>query len=144
MKKLWNRLRKCWNPDADQPEHLIRGRLGEKAAAKFLRKKGLKMLMKNYRSKRGEIDLVLRDGDCLVFAEVKTRSDERWVRPAAAVNQAKRRRLSAAAIDYLRAIKNPAVKIRFDIVEVLVEGNGVRAIRHLPNSFEMEKPFRYG
>lgn len=127
-----------------QPEHLRRGNLGERAAKKFLKQKGLKFLAANFRSDRGEIDLVFRDGDCLVFAEVKTRSSEEWTRPAAAVNAERRRRLSQCALDYLRLIRNPAIKIRFDIVEILLADGEVREIRHLPNTFTMSAPFRYG
>jgi putative endonuclease len=128
----------------DQPEHLRRGALGERAAKKHLRRAGLKFLTANFRSDRGEIDLVFRDTDCLVFVEVKTRSSEDWTRPAAAVDRRKRRLISQTALDYLRLLKNPAVKIRFDIVEVLLAGGAVREIRHLPNTFPMEKPYRYG
>ena len=127
-----------------QPEHLRRGTLGERAAKKFLKQQGLKFLAANFRSDRGEIDLIFRDGDCLVFAEVKTRSSEEWSRPAAAVNAERRRRLSLCALDYLRLIKNPAIKIRFDIVEILLADGQVREIRHLPNTFTMSAPFRYG
>jgi putative endonuclease len=90
------------------------------------------------------MDLVFRDGDCLAFIEVKTRSSEDWTRPAAAVNAVRRRRLSRTALDYLRLLKNPPVKIRFDIVEVLLMDGKVREVRHLPNAFAMAKPFRYG
>ena len=127
-----------------EPEHLRRGELGERAAKRFLQKQGLKFLTANFRSERGEIDLIFRDGDCLAFVEVKTRSSESWSRPAAAVNAERRRRLSQCALDYLRRLKNPAVKIRFDIVEVLLADGAVREIRHLPNTFAMSKPFRYG
>jgi putative endonuclease len=126
------------------PEHLRRGQLGERAARKYLRRLGLKFLTANFRSARGEIDLVLRDGDCLVFAEVKTRSSEGWTRPAAAVDARKRRLLSQAALDYLRLLRNPEVKIRFDIVEVLLSDGEVREVRHLPNAFTLAKPYRYG
>jgi putative endonuclease len=134
----------AWIHGADKPLHLRHGELGERAAGKYLRRQGLKFLTANFRSKRGEIDLVFRDEDCLVFVEVKTRSSEEWVRPAAAVNARKRRLLSQTALDYLRLLKNPPVKIRFDIVEVLLEDSAVREVRHLPNSFPMEKPYRYG
>jgi putative endonuclease len=127
-----------------KPEHLRRGELGERAAKKFLQKCGLKFLAANFRSARGEIDLIFRDGDCLAFVEVKTRSSEDWGRPAAAVKAERRRRLSQAALDYLKLLKNPAVKIRFDIVEVLLADGDVREIRHLPNTFPMTKPHRYG
>ena len=88
--------------------------------------------------------MIFRDADCLVFAEVKTRSSEEWTRPAAAVDARKRRLLSLTALDYLRLLKNPRVKFRFDIVEVLLAEGAVREIRHLPNSFPLAKPYRYG
>src|SRR5271154_2452728 len=128
----------------EKPEHLRRGELGERAAKKFLQKAGLKFLAANFRSTRGEVDLIFRDGDCLVFVEVKTRSSEGWSRPAAAVNAERRRRLSQCALDYLRLLKNPEVEIRFDIMEVLLRDGVVREIRHLPNTFSMSKPYRYG
>ena len=128
----------------EKPEHLRRGELGERAARNFLKRQGLKFLAANFRSPRGEIDLVFRDDDCLVFVEVKTRSSEDWTRPAAAVNARKRRLLSQTALDYLRLLKNPQVKIRFDIVEVLLQDGQVREVRQLPNTFAMEKPYRYG
>src|SRR5476649_2374424 len=128
----------------EKPEHLRRGELGERTAKKHLQKLGLKFFAANFRSERGEVDLIFRDGDCLAFVEVKTRSSEDWGRPAAAVNAERRRRLSRCALDYLRLLKNPAVKIRFDIVEVLLADDAVREIRHLPNTFAMSKPFRYG
>ena len=124
--------------------HLRHGQLGELAAKKHLKRNGLKFLTQNFRSDRGEVDLVFREDDCLVFVEVKTRSSEEWVRPAAAVNKERRQRLSRAALDYLRLLKNPKVKLRFDIVEVLLEDGAVREIRHLPNTFPMERPYRYG
>jgi putative endonuclease len=128
----------------EQPEHLRRGELGERAARKYLQQQGLKFLTANFRSARGEIDLILRDDDCLVFAEVKTRSSENWTRPAAAVDARKRRLLSQTALDYLKLLKHPQVKIRFDIVEVLLRDGQVREVRHLPNTFTLTKPYRYG
>ena len=104
----------------------------------------MKFLAANFKSDRGEIDLVFRDDDCLVFVEVKTRSSEDWVRPAAAVDARKRRLLSLTGLDYLRLLKNPPVKIRFDIVEVLLQDGDVHEVRHLPNTFSMSKPYRYG
>jgi putative endonuclease len=76
--------------------------------------------------------------------EVKTRSSEEWVRPAAAVDRERRERLSRAALDYLRLLKNPRIKIRFDIVEVLLNDGVVREVRHLANTFELTRPLRYG
>lgn len=128
----------------EKPEHLRRGELGERVAKQHLQKRGLKFLTANFRTERGEIDLIFRDDDCLVFVEVKTRSSEDWTRPAAAVDARKKRLLSLTALDYLRLLKNPEVKFRFDIVEVLLTDGAVREVRHLPNSFTLSKPYRYG
>jgi len=127
-----------------EPEHLRRGVLGERAAKKYLQRQGLKFLTANFDSQRGEIDLILRDGDCLVFAEVKTRTAGGWTRPSQAVDAGKRRRLSQCALDYLRKLEHPQVKVRFDIVEVLLVDGDVQEVRHLPNTFAMSKPYRYG
>jgi putative endonuclease len=135
---------KSWWRGARRPIHLQYGVLGERAAKRHLKRQGLKFLTANFRSERGELDLVFRDSDCLVFVEVKTRSSEEWVRPAAAVNKERRQRLSRAALDYLRLLNKPQVKLRFDIVEVLLEEGAVRQVRHLPNTFAMERPHRYG
>ena len=126
-----------------KPEHLRRGDLGERAAEKFLKGQGLKFLTRNFRSARGEIDLIFREEDCLVFVEVKTRSAEEWSRPADAVDARKKRLLSQTALDYLKLLKNPQVKFRFDIVEVLLHDGAVRELRHLPNTFPLSKPYRY-
>ena len=128
----------------DLPLNLRHGNLGESAAKKHLSKLGLKFLTANYRSNRGEVDLVFRDNDCLVFVEVKTRSSEDWNRPAAAVDREKRRLLSKAALDYLRLLKTPQIKFRFDVVEVLLQDGAVREVRHLPNTFSLSAPYRYG
>ncbi len=135
---------RSWFGGKVQPEHLRRGALGERAAKQHLQERGLKFLTANFRSERGEIDLIFRDMDCLVFIEVKTRSSEEWTRPAAAVDARKKRLLSKTALDYLRRLKNPPVKIRFDIVEVLLKEGEVREVRHLPNTFPMSRGMRYG
>jgi putative endonuclease len=126
-----------------EPEHLRRGRLGERAARRHLRRLGMKFLTANFRSPRGEIDLIFRDVEGLVFVEVKTRSSEEWTRPAAAVDARKRRLLSQTALDYLKRLHHPQVKVRFDIVEVLLADGAVREVRHLPNAFPLTAPYRY-
>ena len=141
--KLWRRLKQFF-ARTELPTHLRHGALGEGAAKAHLQKAGLKFLTANFRSKRGEIDLIFRDDDCLVFVEVKTRSSEDWTRPAAAVNARKRRLLSQCALDYLKLLKHPQVKIRFDIVEVLLRDGAVNEVRHLPNTFPLSAPYRYG
>ncbi len=140
---LLDRLKR-WRQGEELPESLRRGQAGERAAKQHLQKRGLKFLTANFRSDRGEIDLIFRDEDCLVFVEVKARSSAAWLRPAAAVNAGKRLRLTRCAFDYLRLLKNPPIKIRFDVVEVLLEDRVVIEVRHLPNTFTLSAPYRYG
>lgn len=140
---LWQQIKERF-ARVDEPEHLRRGRIGEVAAKRHLQALGLKFLTANFRSDRGEIDLVFRDGECLVFIEVKTRTSGGWVRPAGAVNAHKRRLLSMTALDYLKRLPDRRVSIRFDIVEVLLHDGEVKEVRHLPNSFALSKPFRHG
>lgn len=134
---------KKWLAGKPLPPHLAVGQAGERAAQRYLRRQGLQFLTANFRTARGEIDLIMRDRDCLVFIEVKTRSSEDWERPAAAVDRERRGRLTRCGLDYLRKLGKPKVKVRFDIVEVLADGVRTREIRHLPNAFPMEQPHRY-
>jgi putative endonuclease len=140
--KFWETIKSHLHRKA-QPLHLRYGELGERAAKRQLKRNGLRFLTANFRSPRGEIDLIFRDHDCLVFVEVKTRSSEEWERPAAAVNEERRRRLTRAGLDYLHLLRNPKVKVRFDIVEVLLNHGAVMEVRHLPNSFQMTRPHGY-
>jgi len=136
------RIRK-WVARDEITEHQIRGTLGEIAAKKYLQRLGLKFLNANYRSDHGEIDLIFRDQDCLVFVEVKTRSSEDWTRPAAAVDSAKRRRIARTGLAYLQLLRNPEVKFRFDVVEVLLANGAITQLRHVPNAFCLPRPYRY-
>ena len=141
--RLWRTVKRAlglWR----EPEHLRRGRVGESAARRHLRRTGLKFLTANYRTKSSEIDLVFRDGDCLVFVEVKARTKGGWTRPSAAVNQRKRGLLGQAAKEYLRRLGNPETKFRFDIIEVLLRDGAVSEVRHLPNAFPLTRPKRRG
>jgi putative endonuclease len=119
--------------------HLRTGRQGEERAEIFLRKAGLKIIARNVRVGSDELDLIARQGDTLIFAEVKTRANENFGRPAAAVNRAKRRKLSRAAIRFLKNRKLRPPYIRFDIVEVIGDKP---EIRHIQNAFTLEGGYR--
>jgi putative endonuclease len=133
---------KFWMKRPPLPAHLATGRAGEAAARKFLEQKGLKFLTANFKGKRGEIDLVFRDGDCLVFVEVKTRSPGSWTAPARAVDREKRIALARTAADYLRLLKGESICFRFDVVEVIIESGEVREIRHIEGSFNLQNLYR--
>lgn len=141
LKRLGGKIKSSKKEESIAARH---GQLGEAAAKKHLQKSGLKYLTANFRTERGEIDLVFRDDDCLVFVEVKARAAGGWTRPSKAVNTGKRLRLTRCAFDYLRLLQNPPLKIRFDVVEVLLEDGAVAEVRHLPNTFTLTAPFRYG
>jgi putative endonuclease len=107
---------------------------GERAAARHLRRRGLRVITRNYRTPRGEIDLIARDGDTLVFVEVKTR---RAGHPAEAVTPEKQRRLSLAALTFLRRFGLLEQRCRFDVVAVVwPDAVSPPAIDHIPNAFE--------
>jgi len=116
--------------------HLRLGERGERLAARLLRELGLDVLARNYRTGRGEVDIVARDGTTLCFVEVKTR--HHWVhsRPADAVGIAKRQRIVRAARQYLRELGFPPLLYRFDIVEVVLVGPRVTDIRYWRNAFQ--------
>ena len=98
------------------------GRIGEDLAHRYLRRKGLTVVARNYRppSGGGEIDLVAWEGKRLVFVEVKTRSSEEFGAPEAAVDAEKQMRLLRAAADYARRVNVPLEEARFDIVSVIL------------------------
>ena len=139
--RLWRKLQQALRLRRE-PEHLRRGRAGEVAAKRHLQRAGLKFLTANFQTKESEIDLVFRDDDCLVFVEVKTRTEGGWTRPAAAVNHRKRGRLGQAAKESLKRLGNTETKFRFDIIEVLLRDGQVSDVRHLPNAFPLTKPKR--
>jgi putative endonuclease len=136
---LWSLIRRPFEARR-LPPHLQRGARGEQIARAHLAAAGITCLTTNFRCRYGEIDMVCRDRDCLVFVEVKTRSGQTWGRPADAVDRKRQLRLSRAALDYLRRIDQPFVKARFDVVEVLLNDDQVQEIRHLPNAFPFTAP----
>jgi len=126
------------------PEHLRRGARGEKLACRFLRSHGYKILYRNFRARGGrEIDIVCRDGDTLVFVEVKTRGDENFGRPIEAVDRQKQMRVSKGGLAWLRLLDNPDIVFRFDVVEVLLPDEGDPHFELIQNAFELSQPYIY-
>ena len=95
------------------------GREGERRAAQYLRQVGYKVLLRNVRLGRGEVDLICRHGQILVFVEVKTRHFVPDSRPADAMTVRKQKLLIHASMLYLRELDLPNVVYRFDVVEVV-------------------------
>src|SRR3954471_21363612 len=110
------------------------GDRGEREAARFLRRRGLRVLARGYRTPQGEIDLIARDGATLVFVEVKAR---RQGTPAEAVTPEKQRRITLAALHFLRRYDLLEVPCRFDVVALVwPDERRPPALEHFPHAFE--------
>lgn len=133
LRRFLERLRR--RADRGLPRHLQEGRRGEDAAYRFLRRRGYRIVSRNYRphTGRGEIDLVAWDGGELVFIEVKTRKNSDFGSPLDAVDGEKQDLLIHAALEYARRAGAAHDRIRFDVVGVVVEPE--ERIELWPNAF---------
>ena len=127
-----------------EPEHLKVGRWGEREAARFLKKKRYRILGERVRAgKHDELDVVAKHAGVLVFVEVKTRKNEAFGRPFSSVGREKRKRLSRAAVNYLKKNKLQPDHIRFDVIEVIGAPRGsAPEIRHIENAFNLDSAYR--
>ena len=129
---------------SSKDSHLRLGEHGEKLAARFLRSHGFKLLYRNFRGRQGgEIDLVCRERDTLVFVEVKTRTREDFGRPLEAVNREKQRRISLGGLAWLRLLGDPDILFRFDVVEVVIAEETDPRLELIRNAFQLSEPYLY-
>jgi putative endonuclease len=113
------------------------GSEGERLAARFLRRQGYRILARRYRTALGEIDLIARDGSCIVFVEVKTRRTELAGQPHEAVDRAKQAQLTRLALAFLKRYRLLEQSARFDVVSIVWEGTSAEPeIVHYKNAFE--------
>ena len=103
---------------AAEAPHLVQGRAAEAAALVHLKRQGLKLVTRNYRTPYGEIDLIMQDAGTLVFVEVRFRRNPRFGSPAETVGAQKQHKLRASAEHYLQADGDCNRPCRFDIVSV--------------------------
>jgi putative endonuclease len=125
-------------PDSERcgvPTLIELGGQGERIAAAFLTDSGLRVLDRNWRCREGELDIVAREGDALVFCEVKTRRGTGYGHPIEAVTPAKQRRLRTLAQRWLAAHDEHAPELRFDVVGVLVRHGRPALVTHLRAAF---------
>jgi putative endonuclease len=113
------------------------GRRGEAAAARYYLDRGCKLLAHNYRTRMGELDLVLQEGETIVICEVKTRSPGSWGTPAEAVDAAKRHRLVLAAQRFLQQTDHSDASVRFDVAEVTPAPDGGWQVHCIRGAFEV-------
>jgi putative endonuclease len=115
------------------------GRQGEDLAEQFLRQKGYQILEKNYRKYRGEIDIIAKDQDYLVFVEVKTARSDRFGPPIFRVDARKKKQLGKIAMAYYQEKELFDQDSRFDVVTVTFTGDQTN-IEHIENAFWLEAP----
>jgi putative endonuclease len=111
-----------------------KGTVGEDAAVEYLSKKGYRILERNFRFERGEIDIIAEDRDVLVFAEVKARRSKAFGEPHEAVTGQKQRQIRKVAEGYLFMHEINDRECRFDIIAVHYKGSTI-TIEHFENAF---------
>ena len=115
---------------------IMLGREGERIAERFLKKKGYKLVERNYRCAAGELDLIVLDRRVIVFVEVKTRTGSGYGTPLDAVEFRKQQKMIHAAQFFLNAKKLGQREARFDVVGISWPG-GEPAIEHIENAFDL-------
>ncbi len=110
------------------------GEYGEDCAAKYVAELGYRVLERNWRYKKAEIDLIAMDGETLIIIEVKTRSYQWYGQPEDSINTKKEAFLIDAANRYMEQI-NHDWELRFDIISVLIQKSGAPQIKHYQDAF---------
>ncbi len=116
--------------------HLRTGRSGEEAASRYLRRKGYRILERNYRSPFGELDIIARKGGTLVFCEVKTRRGGMLEEALGSVDRIRRERMARAASHYMLEKGGRECSCRFDVIALLLEGDKWKIV-HVEDAFEI-------
>ena len=117
---------------------ISKGAAGEVVAARFLREKGYTLIAGNYRTRLGEIDIIARDGDYIVFVEVKTRGEQALYAPREAVTLQKQQKIIRSAALYMERFPT-SLQPRFDVIEIYApEGELTKKpkINHLEDAFQ--------
>lgn len=117
-------------------DRLLFGQESEQLAVKFLKQRGYIILARRFRTKLGEIDIVARDEDAIVFIEVRSRNSDEFGAPYESVDRRKQRHIINAAFIYLAKHKLEDAQMRFDIISVLAYRDmGAVKIGHIKNAF---------
>ena len=118
------------------------GKLGEKAARKFLKKWGYRIRETGFRCPRGEIDIIAQQKDCLVFVEVRSKSSPDFGTPEESLTQAKKKRLIASALIYTSTHQNLPSLWRIDVVAIELDDKGkTQRIELIENAIEQDSSF---
>jgi len=118
-------------------QRLDLGNYGEQLALKKIKRLGYKKIIRNYRCPLGEVDLIARDGDTLVFIEIKTRKEKSIGYAKEAVDARKQQQLSKAALAYMKSNDCSDARARFDVVAINLRRNSAPQIEVVKNAFEL-------
>lgn len=117
--------------------HKLLGDRGERAATRFLKKLGYKIVARQYENQFGEIDIIALDGQQIVFVEVKTRTTTNMGQPFEAVDRRKQQKLTKIALVWMKRHRRMDQSARFDIVSIVwPDGHRQPEIQHIKNAFE--------
>jgi putative endonuclease len=120
------------------------GTRSERAAARFLKRLGYRILVRNFSCEFGEIDLIALDGKCIVFVEVRSTERADTTRPALSVDREKQRRLTRLALHFLKQKRLLDHSARFDVFAVSwPRGSREPTMAHYPNAFEATDRFQF-
>jgi len=114
----------------------LTGCFGEALAVEFLTRRRYAIVEVNYRKPYGEVDIIARDGDILVFVEVKTRKSSGFGTPFEAVDSRKQRQISRIAQEYLQSHGLLETSARFDVIAIRLDGDQPAVIDHIKNAFD--------
>ena len=112
-----------------------RGKLGEDIALEFLSKKGYRLIERNYHSRFGEIDIIMKNDRYIIFVEVKLRKNNKYGNPAEFVTVKKQQKIIITAEDWLINNKTE-LQPRFDVIEIYMPENNQVSINHIENAFD--------
>ncbi len=114
------------------------GAWGERLAAKTLRRKGYRIIERNFTCPAGEMDIIAADGDVLIFVEVKSRSSDAHADPEANITAHKRRQLTRVARYYLSEKNATDLPCRFDVMAIVAPAGGKPTCEHFVDAFQPE------
>jgi putative endonuclease len=112
------------------------GEQGEALAVRRLKKAGYKIIATNYRTRLGEIDIIAKEKDTIVFVEVKSRSSVHFGSPKWAITPQKKKKISMVALHYLKATNQSSARARFDVVAV-VSNRDKPQVDIIKNAFDL-------
>lgn len=136
---LRSKLRSLSWPDRRRDRRGRFGRRGERGAARYLKRQGCRILARNYRCPAGEIDLIVGDGDTIVFVEVKTRAGVEAQDPFDTIRPGQWKRIESAARYFLMQHRAQANPCRFDVVTVVWPPTGPAVFEHVRHAYEARR-----